>query len=166
MPQYAPQPYRQLAEAYRNAGDEEQAKKVLIAQQDASRATLNQASKAWHWVSGWTVRYGYRPGHAFAGLVGVLVVSCITIVFAESKGLLIHPSDGRHCSVVETIGFTVNHTLPLLRFATYGSCTLTKSGSGCVQTFYLGMLLLQALGWALLTLFVAGFTGIIRKPST
>jgi hypothetical protein len=166
-PRYAPQPYRQLAEACRKDGDEEQAKAVLIAQQDAFHATLDdRMARSWHRLSGVTVRYGYRPGRAFAGLIVVLVISCAIMLVATVFGLLLHPASrsSGHCGIVETIGEAVTRTMPLLRFATYGGCELTTTKPA--QAVYLALLFFQALGWAFLTLFVAGFTGIIRKYGT
>ncbi|MEU3920092.1 hypothetical protein [Streptomyces sp. NPDC029004] len=166
MPHYSPQPYRQLAESYRNVGAEEQAKKILIAQQEAFHATLHRRrDKAWHRTSDLTVRYGYRPGRALWLLLLLLLAACgVMTIWAEPHGLLVHPGDGSHCGFIETIGEAVTRTLPLLRFAAYGGCKLTDSGGA--QAVYAVMLILQALSWALLTLFVAGFTGIIRKPSS
>ncbi|MGW1563778.1 hypothetical protein ACWCQ1_46040 [Streptomyces sp. NPDC002144] len=166
MPHYVPQPYRQLAEALGADGDEEQAKRVLIAQQDALHATLSGWwARVGHRVSGMTVRYGYRSGRALAGLVCVLAISWVVMVVAATFGVLVHSAKhgSIHCGVVESLGEALNRTVPLLRFSVYGNCELTRAKPA--QAVYLGALLLQALGWAFLTLFVAGFTGIIRKPN-
>lgn len=59
---YVPQPYEQLAAAYRAAGQPERARLVMIAKQWYRRRTLkNPLGKAWNWLLWATVGYGYRP---------------------------------------------------------------------------------------------------------
>jgi hypothetical protein len=57
---YLPEPYEQLAAAYRRAGREDDARKVAIAKQRRRRQTLNLSGKAWNSILHWTVGYGYR----------------------------------------------------------------------------------------------------------
>ncbi|WP_406514577.1 hypothetical protein OG851_43500 (plasmid) [Streptomyces sp. NBC_00161] len=97
MTSHAPQPYRQLADVCRGAGDEERAKKVLIAQQDAFGKALDKedaprrGARLWHWIARVTVRYGYRSGRALWFLLVVMVISCGLILFADTQGWLVHP---------------------------------------------------------------------------
>ncbi|MGP4001425.1 hypothetical protein [Streptomyces sp. 8N706] len=169
MPRYTPQPYRQMAEVSRGSGDEERAKTVLIAQQKAFGATLGhvahwRGAKAWHWIAGATVRYGYRPGRALWFLLAVLGLSCIVMLFADLFGLVAHPKarGGGRCGVVETIGSAFDRTVPLLGSAAVGRCELTNTLPA--QWIFVVSLILQAFSWAFITLFVVGFTGIVRKP--
>ncbi|MFH9871576.1 hypothetical protein ACH4NT_36565, partial [Streptomyces lydicus] len=172
MPAYAPQPYRQLAEVCRAEGDEQRAKTALIAQQDAFGEALRhddaprRGARAWHWISRVTVRYGYRSTRALWFLLAVLAVSCALMLVADSQGWLVHPKvrGGGRCGVVETIGSAVDRTVPLLGFAVAGRCELTNTTAA--QWVFVASLVLQVLSWVFLTLFVAGFTGIVRKPST
>ncbi|MFD0532344.1 hypothetical protein ACFQ1I_46530 [Kitasatospora arboriphila] len=126
MPQYAPQPYQQLAKVYRDAGDEPRAKTALIAQQDAFGEALSQddarrlGARAWHSVTRVTVLYGYRPTRALWFLLAVLVASCALMLIADTQGWLVHPKardDNRgHCGVVESTGTALDRTVPLLGF--------------------------------------------------
>ncbi|MEU9485917.1 hypothetical protein AB0D83_20015 [Streptomyces decoyicus] len=166
QPAYTPQPYRQLADVCRGAGDEERAKKVLIAQQKTFSKTLpRDAYRAWRWVAWATLGFGYRSGRALWFLLGVMAVSCGLMLFAVTQGWLAHPTarDGCRCGVVETVVFAVDRAVPLLRFGVAGQCELSNATPPWV--FLVG-LVVQILSWAFLTLFVAGFTGIVRKPST
>ncbi|MGY1583888.1 hypothetical protein [Streptomyces sp. MN13] len=172
MPGHPPQPYRQLADVLRAAGDEERAKMVLIAQQNAFGKTCNQeqflrrGSRVWHWISRVTVRYGYRSGRALWFLLVVMAVSCGLMLFADTHGWVVHPKarGGGRCGVVESLGFAVDRTMPLLGTIGAGRCELTNAGPA--QWIFVASVGLQILSWAFLTLFIAGFTGIVRKPST
>jgi hypothetical protein len=66
--------------------------------------------------------------------------------------------------VVESIGFAVDRAVPLLGMSVAIRCELTNASSA--QWVFVASMVLQVFGWAFLTLFVAGFTGIVRKPST
>jgi hypothetical protein len=171
MPTYVPQPYRQLAEVCRAEGDEQRAKTTLIAQEDARGEVLRHGHAhwrgpwVWHSITRMTVRYGYQSARALRFLLVVLAISCSLMIVADTRGLLVHPKTegaGR-CGVVETIGSAVDGTVPLLGFAAANRCELTNAGAA--QWIFVFSLVLQVLSWAFITLFVTGFTGIVRKPS-
>ncbi|KAF3469971.1 hypothetical protein [Streptomyces sp. Tu 3180] len=172
VPGNPPQPYRQLADVFRRAGDEERAKMVLIAQQDAFGLTLSQedgslrGARVWHWIARVTVRYGYRSGRALWFLLLVMAISCGLMLLADTHGWVVHPKarGGGRCGVVESIGFAVDRAVPLLGTIGAGRCELTNAGPA--QWVFVAGVVLQLLSWAFLTLFVAGFTGIVRKPPT
>jgi hypothetical protein len=63
-PEYAPEPYEHLAGALRGAGEDADAREVLLAKQRRRRETLPLAGKLWGYVQDWTVAYGYKPGRA------------------------------------------------------------------------------------------------------
>jgi hypothetical protein len=120
---YAAQPYQQLASVHRAVGEEADARKILIAQQDDLRARGDLGgglAKARHWLLGLTIGYGYRTWRAFVGLAAVLVL-------AIGLGLLaghIHGGDrwvaahidqaATACSTVEQVGLGVERAIPLL----------------------------------------------------
>jgi hypothetical protein len=57
-----PQVYRQLSSVYQSQGDERNAKKVLVAGQDAQYSSARfWPIKVFGWVFKWTVGYGYWP---------------------------------------------------------------------------------------------------------
>jgi hypothetical protein len=66
---YIPQPYEQLAAAYRAAGRDDDARKVAIAKQRRRRQTLNLSGKLWSSLLRWTVGYGYQTWKAGAWLL-------------------------------------------------------------------------------------------------
>lgn len=169
-PRYTPQPYRQLAEVYRAAGDEPQSRTVLIKQQEALGRALHKDHapwrvRAWHWISRVTVRYGYQSSRALGFLLAVVAASCALMIIADVQGWFVHPSSrgGNRCGIVETLGSAVDRNVPLLGFSVAGRCELTNVTPA--QWFFVASLFLQVLSWVFISLFVAGFTGVVRKPN-
>ncbi|MFG1806619.1 oxidoreductase [Streptomyces sp. NPDC049040] len=63
-PEFRPEPYERLAAALRAAGEDAEAREVLLARQRRRRETLPPAGRVWGWLQDITVGYGYRPGRA------------------------------------------------------------------------------------------------------
>ncbi|MFD4610241.1 oxidoreductase [Streptomyces sp. NPDC058440] len=62
--EYNPEPYERLAAVLREAGEDVDAREVLLAKQRRRRETLPLAAKLVGYVQDWAVAYGYRPGRA------------------------------------------------------------------------------------------------------
>jgi hypothetical protein len=176
---YAAQPYQQLASVHRAVGDEDKARTILIAQQDDLRARGGLGgrwAKARHRLLGLTIGYGYRTWRAFVGLAAVLLLAVGLGLLAghvhggnrwvaahtDKAGIGIGP--GSRCSTVEQIGLGVERAVPLLITNTRISdrCTLDSSsvpGQIITATGWA----LQVAAWALATLAIAGYTGLVRK---
>jgi hypothetical protein len=77
---YIPQPYDQLASAYRRAGRDENARKVAVAKQQQRRQVLSPAGKTWNWILYLTIGYGYRTWQAGLWLLALMLIG--TTVFA------------------------------------------------------------------------------------
>ena len=69
---------------------------------------------------------------------------------------------GTACSIVEQVGLGLDLGLPAINTGLNNRCAL-DSTSAAGQILTGAAWLLQALGWALATLVVAGYTGLIRK---
>ncbi|GLZ35937.1 hypothetical protein Lesp02_81240 [Lentzea sp. NBRC 105346] len=153
-PRFASQPYLQLAAAHQAAGQERDVRRIRIAQQRdlLRRGQLTRWGRTWHRVTGATVGYGYRPAIALLWLVATLAVSVGVVL---SSGAV-------RCAVVDQIGYALNAATPLVKTDVQQRCqvaTTTGAGQFVVVTTWV----LQLLAWAFATLFVAGFTGLVRK---
>jgi hypothetical protein len=175
---YASQPYQQLASVHRAAGEEANARRILIAQQDdlGERGHLGgQWAKARHRLLGLTIGYGYRTWRAFVGLAVVLIL-------AMGLGLLaghIHGDDrwvaahtdkagtdqaGTPCSTAEQIGLGVERALPLIiNWSGIRDRCVLDSSSVPGQVLTTTGWILQIAAWALAALAIAGYTGLVRK---
>ncbi|MEU1285081.1 hypothetical protein [Kitasatospora sp. NPDC005856] len=166
QPRYTSQPYRQLATACGYVGEEEAAKTVLIAKENEARRRVDRrATKLWKWISWVTVAYGYRPGRALWWLGGVMLASCVLMIWADMAGLLRHPTGdgGQPCGVLEAVTSSIDRSVPLVQLGTAGRCQFTDTSLS--QTLFALTVLLQVASWAFVTLFVAGFTGVVKKAS-
>jgi hypothetical protein len=174
---YTPQPYQQLAAVQRAAGHDADARKILIAQQQDLRKRgdlggwlTRTVHRAWGALGG----YGYRTGRIALTLLIVLLTAAGLGIAAGH----IHTSPGRYvamhtaqadnprgpCSLTEQIGVGIDRGLPLGTTGIRGRCDFdTTSGWG--QTVTWATWVLQFLVWALATLFVAGYVGLIRKAT-
>ena len=63
---FATQPYEQLAAVYRQAGQDDQARKVAIARRADLRkyGNLNRYRRFGNWFLDWTIKYGYQTWRA------------------------------------------------------------------------------------------------------
>jgi hypothetical protein len=66
---YAPGPYEQLAAAYRRAGHEDLAERVLMTRQIRRYREAGPAGRVWGGLQRWTVGFGYQPWLAVCWLV-------------------------------------------------------------------------------------------------
>lgn len=151
-PAYAAQPYQQLAAALRAAGHDGEARRVLIAQrrdQIRRRALTGRGERTWARFTGLTLGYGYQPWRALLGLLATVVVGVVLALVLGNP----------ECTTVAKIGLGLDLGTPLLD--TQVQCATTDTSAG--QALTVAGWGLSLLAWAFATLFVAGFTGAVRK---
>lgn len=182
-PSYTPQPYQQLATVESGAGHDNNARHVLIAQQEDLRrrnpeAVGGRLAQTRHWLWGWLGRYGYRAHRLVIALTLVLGLAAGLGVIAgqvttrpshhaaERVLPLTAPADapGTRCSIVELIGLGIDRGLPLGATGLRARCDL-DTGTRWGQAITVAIWALQALVWALATLAIAAYTGLVRKPT-
>jgi hypothetical protein len=162
---YASQPYLHLAATHQAAGNERDVRKIRVAQQKdlLRRGQLTRSGKLWHRVAGATVGYGYRPATALLWLAGTLTTAILVVTLLAGPAGLVRGTTGP-CSTVEQIGLALNAATPLVKPDAQQRCQITTT-TGLGQSVVVSMWLLQVLAWAFATLFVAGFTGLVRKSA-
>jgi hypothetical protein len=167
-PAYAAQPYQHLAAALSAAGHDREARDVLIAQRQdqLERKALTGASqRGWARLTGVVLGYGYRPSRALLFLLGVLVVSVILATVLGAHGALAQPrlagsaSPVTPCTAVQRVAVGLDLGEPLVGPAAQCGTTLTATGSALTVLRWL----LEVAAWAFVTLFIAGFTSVVRK---
>ncbi|HET6633652.1 MAG TPA: oxidoreductase [Streptomyces sp.] len=150
-PEYAPEPYEQLATVYRNSGEDLYARTVLLAKQRRRRETMPLAGKLWGYAQDWTVAYGYRPGQAALWMA----------VLWASGALLFsgHPPDPLKAGEApdwNAVLYTLDLLLPVISF---GQDTAWNP-HGVFQWLAAVLILL---GWVLATTVAAGATRLLRR---
>ena len=165
---YAAQPYRQLAANARAAGHDGDAIKVLITQRrdQIERNAITGNDRTMAKFLGLALGFGYQPWRALVGLflVASLAVGLTLILGGKYNGLA---KAGQtvgtttSCTTLERVSVGLEAGLPLVKANAKGTCVATSRPSGNVIT--ISAWILQVFSWAFATLFIAGFTGIVRK---
>jgi hypothetical protein len=174
---FATQPYEQLAAVYRQAGQDSQARKVAIARRADLRkyGKLNPYRKAGNWLLDKTIKYGYQSWRAGVMLAFLFAIFWGLTILAEQhhliawsgdvSGLPFEPSTSKCTSAYPCFypfGYTVDTVIPLINVhqADYwGPDASTPWG----LAFQVVTWIATGIGWALATLLVAGFTGLVRR---
>jgi hypothetical protein len=164
-PEYAAQPYQQVAAAHRAAGHDDEVRRTLIRQRQDQidrGARIRRTERAWAWVTRVTLGYGYKPWRALWFLVAVAAIAvALSLFLGAHGGVARKPPAAGQCSAVEQVGVGLDLGLPLIETGIRDHCDTTTSSAGQVLTAVgWGLKLLAA---ALAALFLAGFTGAVRK---
>ncbi|MBV2356968.1 oxidoreductase [Streptomyces sp. J2-1] len=149
--EYHPEPYERLAAVLRTAGEDEDAREVLLAKQRRRRETLPPAGKLWGYVQDWTVAYGYRPGRAAVWMAVLWAAGTLAFTHAD------HPPIGpdRHGTWNPAL-FTLDLLLPVVDLGQVGQWQLR----GGWQWLAAAMIVL---GWTLATTVATGATRLLRR---
>ncbi len=84
---------------------------------------------------------------------------------ASLLGLTAHPAPSSGtCSPAENFGLAVDTAIPLLKSGGGKRCEIVAT-TGWGQALYVTTYVFHMLGWAFATLFVAGYTGLVRKTT-
>ncbi|MFJ7217653.1 hypothetical protein [Amycolatopsis sp. NPDC098790] len=173
---YRPGPYQQLAASERAAGHDGNARQILIAQQRDLQRRAPKAIGGWparrfHWLWGFLAGYGYRARRTAAALLLAVVAAGGLGLWAGHVGSGGHraaertadltAATGTPCTTVELVGVGLDRGLPLSP-GVRGRCDL-NTGIAAGQWFTVAIWLVQAAIWALATLALVGYTGLVRK---
>jgi len=162
MPRYAAQPYQQLAAVERATGHDRRVRRVLMAQrrdQIDKGALTGRAERLWARFRGVALGYGYQPWRALVGLFLVLLLAGLAAGFLGGWGGLTKVQGGGTCALVDRIGYGLDAGTPLI--TPKAKCETTNTAWGTVLT--VSGWVFKLLAWAFATLFIAGFTGAVRK---
>jgi hypothetical protein len=174
---FATQPYEQLAAVYRKAGQDDQARTVAIARRADLRNFGNLKRSRWlgNWFLDWSIKYGYETWRAILYLtvlfVAFLVLSIVgqhhhvIVPIGDIKGLHQMPS-ATHCTkdypCFYPVGYTVDTVVPIINV--HQADFWGPDGHAPWGWFWVGGTWAATVaGWALATLLVAGYTGLVRQ---
>ncbi|MEV4612534.1 oxidoreductase [Kitasatospora sp. NPDC049258] len=151
LPEYAPQPYEQLAAWYRKSGEDDAARRVLLAKQRRRRRTLHPLGRAWGRVLDATVGYGYRPWQAGLWLIALTALG--TAVFSTGTPA---PAQAEPGAPFSAVIYTLDLLLPIGGFGQRTAWYWT----GAQQWFGYGLI---AAGWLLTTALLAGVSRSLNR---
>jgi hypothetical protein len=178
---FAPQPYWQLATVYQQAGQDREARAVALARRRDLRlyGNLTWYRRVLNWLLDKTIQYGYQTWRALAGIAVLYAAVLAIFSYAQHRsGLIVpiqsitglHPkptADGctSNYPCFSAAGYAIDTVIPLINVhqADYwGPDASAKFGWLLVYVTWAG----TVLGYALATLAVAGFTGLIRNTDS
>ncbi len=172
---FATQPYEQLAAVYRKSGQDTEARRVAIARRRDLRryGELTTYRKVLNWLLDNTIRYGYRTWHAVVALAALYAAAVVIYFIAQHSGLMIpiSPPKGAHPTAIRCTNnypcfypaaYAIDTVIPLInvRQAAYWTSNGQDSWGHAVGVF---TWISIVFGWALATLTVAGYTGLVRR---
>ncbi len=101
LPNFAPQPYEQLASVYRSAGQEREATRVLMCGADDYRryGSLSLTERASNRLLGTVVGHGYRPARALLALSTLYLVTALVLAVAQQENALVPARPGAATSL-------------------------------------------------------------------
>jgi hypothetical protein len=175
---FATQPYEQLARFYQMAGQDSEGRKVAIARRRDLRRYGNFTwyRRTGNWLLEKTIQYGYQTWRAVAGIAVLYLAVLVIFWYAQHRtGLIvpaqattgIHPPPSAaqctsHYPCFYPIGYAIDTVIPLINV--HQADYWRPNGSAPFGWFYVFVTWTGiVLGWALATLTVAGYTGLVRN---
>jgi hypothetical protein len=176
-PAFATQPYEQLAAVCRRAGQESAARTVAIARRADLRKFGNLTSyrKAGNWLPDKTIKYGYQTWRAGLGLVVLFLVFLALALLGQHLHVIVPVGSIKGLHPVPTAtqctsnypcfypaGYTVDTVIPIINV--HQADWWGPDGHAAWGWVWVGgSWVATGLGWALATLLVAGYTGLVRQ---
>jgi hypothetical protein len=174
---FAAQPYEQLADMYRQAGQDTEAREVAIARRRDLRkyGNLNWYRRFGNWFLDKTIRYGYQTWRAALGLAAVFVLFLVLSIVGQHRHVIVPLGDVKGLHPVPTatrctsdypcfypFGYTVDTVIPIINVhqADYWG---PDANAPAGWLWVVGAWGATAAGWALATLLIAGYTGLVRQ---
>ncbi|MHB9862505.1 oxidoreductase [Streptomyces sp. YIM S03343] len=148
--EYNPEPYERLATVLRAAGEDEDAREVLLAKQRRRRESLPLAGKLWGYAQDLTVAYGYRPGRAAVWMAVLWAAG--SVAFAHAA----HPPAGSGHPPWNPTLYTLDLLLPVIDLRQADEWQLRGGWE------WLSVVLIL-MGWILATTVAAGATRLLRR---
>jgi hypothetical protein len=155
---YLPQPYDQLAEAYRRAGNDYDARKIQLAkyrQRNHVTGWDHWYTKLWNMVQDAAIGYGYAPARALILLLAVYVF-----------GVLLFRYGARPVSITSAhYGFTLNNSVAytldlLLPASSLSERQIWQSGNGVGEVAAAGFVVC---GWVLTATVFAAAARVLQR---
>jgi len=126
-PRYLAQPYEQLAQAYRRAGDDLPARRLLLeGYRQRNRATpwRRWYTKIWYFLQDMLVGYGYLPLRALIWLIVIFLFGTLLFRYVASPQSIAIPP--QNFTLTDSLNYTLNLLLP---FSGLGAKDMWRSGN-------------------------------------
>jgi predicted acyltransferase (DUF342 family) len=174
---FGAQPYEQLARVYRQMGHESDARQVAIARRNDLRkyGDLGKLRHTGNRLLDVTIKHGYQPLRAVGFLLLVFVAAFLLSWGAQHDAVMVPAKDTSSLHPTPTAldcradypcfyppGYAVDLTIPIIKVGQAENWRI-NGAAAWGWAFVGGTWVITGLGWALTTLAVVGYTGLIRK---
>jgi hypothetical protein len=146
---YSPQPYEQLSTTYRNAGQEDEARRISYMKQRARRTQLALPGRLWNLVLQGTVGYGYRPWLAGCWIIALIAAGWVAFQYGEPVAV------GDRPPPFSAPVYAADLLLPIANLGEEGAWRFTSWLKWLALSYVLA-------GWVLTTALVAGVTRVFN----
>ena len=185
---FSPQPYEQAARVLRASGYEQAATEVLIGKQEDLRqyGNLSRIGWFWNWFLGHTIAHGYKPHYALYWAAGFIAAGTALFGagYAQDPRLIspanVAPFEAAPATAPQlsedypkfnALVYSLDVFVPIVDFyqksywlpnANRGAeIPLVFLKTGALLRWYFWLHIVA--GWVLTSLWVAGFTGLVRR---
>jgi len=141
-----------------------------MAQRDdqLARTPPRRRERVWGRVTKVTLGYGYQPCRALLFLIALVALSCVLAVVLGWHGALTQAKDtaapDQPCTVMQRVSVGLDLNLPVGASLARAGCGLPKNAASAAAAWLAAAgWVLQVLEWVFAALFIAGFTGGVRK---
>jgi hypothetical protein len=155
-PSFDPGSWQRLRDLYRAQGRDADARRTAIAMENdrLKRGNLSPLRKAGRWILRITIGHGYRSWLAVVWAVAIVVPFALLVWLAPADTFV--PTGSAAAGSPQPLIYSLDTFLPIVDLGEADQWTVTGSLRWAAWTVIL-------LGWALSTIFVAGFTRIVRS---
>ena len=172
---YSSDAYNQLAQVYRQAGQETDAQEILIASQrdlrDKDRGRLPRRSRAWSWFIDRFVGYGYKLHRPFVILLVAGVLGGVIFLIAEHSNLIIATGQPNKSAMGPPVAYppfypfaySFQLLIPGLDLHETANWLPAAAKNGWGLALMILTWLMIVFGWVLATAVVAGVTRLFRQ---
>jgi hypothetical protein len=155
---YLPQPYDQLAAAYRRAGDDRAARRIQLAkyrQRDRVTSWRRWYSKLWNLVQDVVIGYGYEPLRAFLWLIGLFALGVVLFRYISTPYSI--ATGHRTFTFSDSVGYTLDLLLPT---SALQERDVWQSSNGLGEIAAAGLVVF---GWVLTATVFAAATRVLQR---
>ena len=145
-------------------GHDSDARHIRIERQRQRRrhGQLGKHQRVWSWLLDITIRYGWEPWRALAGLVAVWALGAVVFAWAAHVGVMTR-IDEASLTALQPVIYSLDSLLPFvdLQQQRYWLPATSVDGGWPVMVY---LWLHISFGWVLSTLTVIAFSGLVRQP--
>lgn len=164
---YTPDAYRQLAEVYRQAGQEADAQQVLIASQRdlrvKDRGHLPMRSRVWNRFIDLSVGYGYKLHRPFVALIIAGLLGGVVFFVAQHNNLIVPTKPSQTVPPFYPFPYAFQLLIPGLDLREAANWIANSGANGWGLFMLVLTWLMIVFGWVLATAVIAGVTRLFRE---